>query len=79
MLESVDKYKSPSLYFSQVSFQIQIRSLDMTVSYEQAITILDDHGATTTKQNAIAAVLLKHFTMYVGLKIPTQSQALRIS
>ena len=31
MLESVDKYKSPSLYFPQVSFQIQIGSSDMNV------------------------------------------------
>ena len=31
MLESVDKYQKPMQYFSQVSFQIQIRSLDMTV------------------------------------------------
>tara|TARA_R100001530_G_C4293517_1_gene148623 strand:+ start:736 stop:1047 length:312 start_codon:yes stop_codon:yes gene_type:complete len=32
MQKSVDKYQKPMQYFSQVSFQIQIGSLDMTVS-----------------------------------------------
>ena len=38
--------KHHAYYSHKLVFQIQIGSLDMTVSYEQAIDILDDHGAT---------------------------------
>ena len=47
MLKSVDKYQKPMQYFSQVSFQIQIGSSNMTVSFETCKEIdcyeIDNH------------------------------------